>query len=125
VCPGGVVTGKRLVWTCGGYGCVGYGCVGVVAGDGVRPPRRRSRARATTCPAKSGPPCIYQLREVPMIPTPTAVTEGTAADARGPKPLTEGRQPTGVIVALWAFVIVPFIALVAAVPVAWGWGLSW
>jgi len=60
-----------------------------------------------------------------MIPTPTAVTEGTAADARGPKPLTEGRQPTGVIVALWAFVIVPFIALVAAVPVAWGWGLSW
>ncbi|MGZ4625002.1 MAG: acyl-CoA desaturase, partial [Kineosporiaceae bacterium] len=28
-------------------------------------------------------------------------------------------------VALALFIGVPFIALVAAVPVAWGWGLSW
>jgi stearoyl-CoA desaturase (delta-9 desaturase) len=26
---------------------------------------------------------------------------------------------------LWAFVIIPFLALLAAVPLAWGWGLSW
>ncbi len=27
--------------------------------------------------------------------------------------------------ALYAFVLVPFLALLAAVPVAWGWGLGW
>jgi len=43
----------------------------------------------------------------------------------GPKPLTEGKQSPGVLIALWIFVILPFAALVAAVPVAWGWGLSW
>jgi stearoyl-CoA desaturase (delta-9 desaturase) len=43
----------------------------------------------------------------------------------GPKPLTEGKQPLGIMIALWAFVVLPFAALVAAVPVAWGWGLSW
>src|SRR5881397_865960 len=41
------------------------------------------------------------------------------------KPLTEGKQPVGILTALWAFVILPFVALVAAVPVAWGWGLTW
>ncbi|GLW08750.1 stearoyl-CoA desaturase [Microtetraspora sp. NBRC 13810] len=29
------------------------------------------------------------------------------------------------VIALWVFVLVPFAALAAAVPVAWGWGLSW
>src|SRR5262245_43254002 len=43
----------------------------------------------------------------------------------GQKPLTEGQQSIGVIIALWAFVIIPFAALLAAVPVAGGWGLSW
>ncbi|MBA9001540.1 stearoyl-CoA desaturase (delta-9 desaturase) [Actinomadura cellulosilytica] len=28
-------------------------------------------------------------------------------------------------VAMWVFVLVPFAALAAAVPVAWGWGLTW
>ncbi|MFI5906559.1 acyl-CoA desaturase [Dactylosporangium sp. NPDC051541] len=56
-----------------------------------------------------------------------SVLDPTSTDgpANGPKPLTEGKQPAGIVVALWAFVILPFIALVAAVPVAWGWGLSW
>src|SRR5262245_57328039 len=49
----------------------------------------------------------------------------TAATAPGPKPLTEGKQPTGILIALWAFVIIPFAAVIAAAPVAWGWGLSW
>ncbi|NUR72752.1 MAG: acyl-CoA desaturase [Hamadaea sp.] len=43
---------------------------------------------------------------------------------RGPKPLTEGAQPTGVLIGLWAFVVIPFIALIAAIPVAWGGWLS-
>lgn len=44
---------------------------------------------------------------------------------RGPKPLTEGAQPTGVLIGLWAFVVIPFLALLAAIPVAWGGWLSW
>jgi stearoyl-CoA desaturase (Delta-9 desaturase) len=43
----------------------------------------------------------------------------------GPKPLTEGLQPKGVLVALYAFVIVPFLAFVAMIPLAWGGWLSW
>jgi stearoyl-CoA desaturase (delta-9 desaturase) len=53
-----------------------------------------------------------------------SVLEKTSSST-GPKPLTEGKQSTGILAALWAFVILPFVALVAAVPVAWGWGLSW
>jgi len=43
----------------------------------------------------------------------------------GPKPLTQGPQPRGIIIALYIFVIIPFLAVVAAVPVAWGGWLSW
>ncbi len=44
----------------------------------------------------------------------------------GPKPLTEGKQPLGILIGLWAFVVIPFIALVAAIPIAWRYGsLTW
>ncbi|SCL61796.1 acyl-CoA desaturase [Micromonospora chersina] len=43
----------------------------------------------------------------------------------GPKPLTQGHQSPGILIALWAFVVVPFLALLAAVPVAWGGWLGW
>jgi stearoyl-CoA desaturase (Delta-9 desaturase) len=42
-----------------------------------------------------------------------------------PKPLFEGVQSPGILIALWAFVILPFVALIAAIPVAWGGWLSW
>ncbi|MFI6264578.1 acyl-CoA desaturase [Micromonospora sp. NPDC051006] len=45
--------------------------------------------------------------------------------APGPKPLTEGSQSPGILVALWAFVVIPFVALIAAIPMAWGGWLSW
>ncbi|SCF43934.1 stearoyl-CoA desaturase (delta-9 desaturase) [Micromonospora purpureochromogenes] len=48
----------------------------------------------------------------------------TDESATGPKPLTQGPQSTGILIALWAFVVVPFLALLAAVPVAWGGWLS-
>jgi len=55
----------------------------------------------------------------------TRVLEPPAADRPpGPKPLTEGTQSTGVLIALWAFVVIPFLALIVAVPVAWGGFLS-
>jgi stearoyl-CoA desaturase (delta-9 desaturase) len=41
------------------------------------------------------------------------------------KPVVEGTKKSGEQIALYAFVIVPFLAVLAAVPVAWGWGLGW
>jgi stearoyl-CoA desaturase (delta-9 desaturase) len=35
------------------------------------------------------------------------------------------KRPLPAQVAVYAFVIVPFLALLAAVPFAWGWGLTW
>src|SRR5689334_15542033 len=54
-----------------------------------------------------------------------ALLDQSTPQTRGPKPLTEGDQSTGVMIALWAFVVIPFLALIAAVPVAWGGWLSW
>jgi stearoyl-CoA desaturase (delta-9 desaturase) len=42
-----------------------------------------------------------------------------------PKPVFEGTKKRGEQFALYSFVILPFLAFLAAVPVAWGWGLSW
>ncbi|MFY1634289.1 acyl-CoA desaturase [Solwaraspora sp. WMMB335] len=42
-----------------------------------------------------------------------------------PKPLTVGKQSAGILIALGAFVVIPFLALIAAVPVAWGGWLGW
>src|ERR1700754_264185 len=39
--------------------------------------------------------------------------------------LLGGRRPLAAQIGVYAFVIVPFVALVAAVPAAWGWGLTW
>ena len=50
---------------------------------------------------------------------------GTAAPERGPKPLTEGKQSPGILIGLWAFVVLPFVAVIAAIPVAWGGWLGW
>jgi len=51
-------------------------------------------------------------------------SQSVAADP-GPKPLLEGPQPRAALIGLWAFVTIPFLTLAAAVPWAWGWGLSW
>jgi stearoyl-CoA desaturase (delta-9 desaturase) len=49
----------------------------------------------------------------------------TEATRPGPPALTEGRHPPGGKIALWLLVVGPFLALLASVPVAWGWGLAW
>ena len=41
------------------------------------------------------------------------------------KPVLGRKRPLAAHAAVYAFVIVPFLALLAAVPVAWGWGLGW
>ncbi len=48
----------------------------------------------------------------------------TGPDA-GPKPVFEGQKRRGEQTMLYLFVIVPFLAFLAVVPVAWGWGLDW
>jgi stearoyl-CoA desaturase (Delta-9 desaturase) len=53
----------------------------------------------------------------------TLLDDRVAASA--PKPVFEGTKRRGEQFALYTFVIVPFLAFLAAVPVAWGWGLSW
>ena len=61
----------------------------------------------TTVPAVSGTP--------PAQP---------AMPKRQPEPLTLGARPAGNEVMVKVFVVVPFLALLGAVPFAWGWGLT-
>jgi stearoyl-CoA desaturase (Delta-9 desaturase) len=42
-----------------------------------------------------------------------------------PAPLTDGRRSVGEQVLVLVFTAVPLLAVAAAVPFAWGWGLSW
>jgi stearoyl-CoA desaturase (delta-9 desaturase) len=37
----------------------------------------------------------------------------------------EGEKKRGEQIVLYTFVVIPFLAVLAAVPVAWGWGLGW
>jgi stearoyl-CoA desaturase (delta-9 desaturase) len=57
--------------------------------------------------------------------TTPALLEATTPHTPGAKPLTEGKQPLGILIGLWAFVVVPFVALIVAVPIAWGGWLHW
>src|SRR3954447_17921635 len=62
-----------------------------------------------------------------MTPPPSAAT-AVAAPARpaGPEPVLDAETKAGwENVALGVFIAVPFLALLAAVPLAWGWGLGW
>jgi stearoyl-CoA desaturase (Delta-9 desaturase) len=63
-----------------------------------------------------------------MAPTETPILLADAEApgvSRGPKPLTSERKQLWEQLALYFFVIVPFLAVIAAIPVAWGWGLGW
>ncbi|GAA1261303.1 acyl-CoA desaturase [Saccharothrix xinjiangensis] len=57
----------------------------------------------------------------------TSTLESQAQDGsdRGPKPLIGGQRGNVEQFSVYVFVIVPFLALLAAVPLAWGWGLGW
>jgi len=39
--------------------------------------------------------------------------------------LTVGKQSTGTLIGLWFIVVGPFLALIAAIPMVWGWGVTW
>jgi stearoyl-CoA desaturase (delta-9 desaturase) len=42
-----------------------------------------------------------------------------------PKPIISGRRSPAEQLTVQIFLVVPFLALIAAVPFAWGWGLGW
>ena len=44
---------------------------------------------------------------------------------RAPAPITVGRRSAAQHALIYLFVAVPMVALVAAVPLAWGWGVGW
>jgi stearoyl-CoA desaturase (Delta-9 desaturase) len=52
-------------------------------------------------------------------------TGSPTAVRTGPKPAIEGAKARGEQAALYLFVIIPFVAFLAAIPIAWGWGLDW
>ena len=55
----------------------------------------------------------------------TSLIDRPQPQGPAPKPLTEGKQSIGVLIALWAFVTIPFLALIMAGPVAGGGWWSW
>lgn len=60
-----------------------------------------------------------------LEPTAAAPPAPSTARRAGPKPLTYGRKGLTEVAFLWYFVAVPFLALLVAVPVAWGGFLGW
>ncbi|RSD17249.1 acyl-CoA desaturase [Amycolatopsis eburnea] len=42
-----------------------------------------------------------------------------------PKPLISHRRGTGEMIVLKTFLLVPFAALLIAIPLVWGWGMTW
>lgn len=56
--------------------------------------------------------------------TESAPPEGPSRTGSKPKPLTMGDRPLVAQVLVYVFVLLPLVALVAAVPFAWGWGLG-
>ncbi|AOS61574.1 acyl-CoA desaturase [Actinoalloteichus hymeniacidonis] len=57
--------------------------------------------------------------------TSTLDATPSAESGRSPKPVILGRRRDAAQIGVYVFVILPFLALIAAVPFAWGWGLSW
>jgi stearoyl-CoA desaturase (Delta-9 desaturase) len=53
--------------------------------------------------------------------TPTLSASRKAATRQ----IVDGKQPRFQSLVVHAFVLLPMLALVAAVPLAWGWGLTW
>ncbi len=53
------------------------------------------------------------------------MTTAPARTEHEPLPIISGRRPRRETALIGVFVVVPLVALVLAVPAAWGWGLGW
>jgi len=56
---------------------------------------------------------------------PTATAAGVNPLTSGPNPVISGRRTTFQHSMIYVFVAMPMVAMVAAVPLAWGWGVGW
>jgi stearoyl-CoA desaturase (delta-9 desaturase) len=62
------------------------------------------------------------MTHIMTLVTPAAPSEQTRS---APKPLLSGQRSRAEQITVRAFLLIPFAALAAAVPVFWGWGMSW
>jgi len=53
------------------------------------------------------------------------MTASVKAARPTPKPVLSGKQTIPELITIRTFLLVPFLALAVAVPVFWGWGISW
>ncbi|GAA0902046.1 acyl-CoA desaturase [Pseudonocardia zijingensis] len=53
------------------------------------------------------------------------VADTPTRPAGTPRPILAGRRGVAPQVGVYVFVILPLVALVATIPFAWGWGLTW
>lgn len=53
------------------------------------------------------------------------MNEAIETSAPSPQPAFAGRRPLAPQLSVYVFILGPLLALVAAVPLAWGWGLRW
>ncbi|OLT07353.1 stearoyl-CoA 9-desaturase [Pseudonocardia sp. CNS-004] len=53
------------------------------------------------------------------------VADTPTRTAGGARPILDGRRGLGPQIGVYVFVILPLLALVATIPFAWGWGLTW
>jgi stearoyl-CoA desaturase (delta-9 desaturase) len=60
-----------------------------------------------------------------MTTTLDETSGGAAPPNKGAKPVTVGTRGNYVQLGVYVFILVPFAALIAAIPLAWGWGLTW
>ncbi|CAM5393786.1 Phosphoenolpyruvate carboxylase [Streptomyces cyaneofuscatus] len=95
---------------CHTYQAVGYGTVATAV-----------RALLPHPPGDSPMPSTPDVIDEPG-PSATATT---TISALPPATLGGDKKRSIEQFALLAFIVVPFVALVAAVPLAWGWGVSW
>ena len=55
----------------------------------------------------------------------TVTPETTLAPPGTPEPILAGEKTRTQVALVKLFVVVPLLALAAAIPIAWGWGLNW
>ncbi|AXB45186.1 acyl-CoA desaturase [Amycolatopsis albispora] len=60
-----------------------------------------------------------------MTATLDRSASGDSPAAKGPKPVLSGQRSFPIQFSVYLGVIAPLLALLVAVPFAWGWGLSW
>jgi stearoyl-CoA desaturase (delta-9 desaturase) len=68
------------------------------------------------------------MTTAPVLPTTQTQNQETSGPARRREPLPEvDAKPKSnlELFLLVAFIVIPFLAVIAAVPLAWGWGLGW